>query len=98
MYDFADTLQPVLSKLREEGFVPPLTVSCVGWNGTILVFRYTGTWDALSVEPVHLDDNGLLAPTRGMIVDSHGAAMAVSLTSDGEISADLWPLKPPPAE
>ena len=56
-----DAMYPVLTRLRQEGFVLPLFVTCIGRNGSMMCGRYDdieATGLDFICEASHIEDEG----------------------------------------
>jgi hypothetical protein len=91
MADWREALQqqlyPVLTRLLQEGFVLPLSVTCIGRNGSMMCGRYDDI-DATGldciVEASHIEDEVFLLPIHLLIVDQRGEAVHGRCDGEGE--------------
>ena len=68
-------MYPVLTRLRQEGFVLPLFVTCIGRNGSMMCGRYDNT-EATGLdfifETSHIEGKAFLVSM--LVVDQRGKA------------------------
>ena len=80
--DVSDTLQ--------EGFIPPLFVTCIGRNGAVVCGQYDdieATGLDFIFEASHIEGEAFLAPMHMLVVDQRGEAAHVRC--DGEGTQDI---------
>jgi len=90
MADWREALQhamyPVLTRLLQEGFVLPLYVTCIGYNGSMMCGRYDDM-DATGLdfifEASHIEYEAFLLPMHLLVVDHRGEAAHVRHDHEG---------------
>src|SRR5262247_839219 len=66
------TMYPVLTRLRQEGFVLPLFVTCIGRDGSMMCERYDdieATGLEFIFETSHIEGEAFLVPIHMLVVD-----------------------------
>jgi len=80
-------LAEVLRTLLDRGFAPPLVVTAVGANGSVLVMRMTlGDEGSLNGKVVAEETDGrFLMPTNILLVDAKGEAARVTIEGESVV-------------
>jgi hypothetical protein len=80
------TIYPVLTRLLQEGFVLPLSVTCIASNGSMMCGRYDDI-DAIGldfiIEASQMEDEVFSLPIHLLIVDQRGEATHVRCDGEG---------------
>jgi hypothetical protein len=77
-----DAMYPVLTRLLQEGFVLPLSVTCIGSNGSMMCGRYDdieATGLDFIFEAWHIEDEVFPPTIHMLIVDQRGEAAHMRL-------------------
>ena len=69
-----EKMEECLTLLRDEGFMPPLTLAGQTSNCIVFAYRYTGPWEDLKVETVLNPVSSLQIPLHLAFVDTKGIA------------------------
>ena len=79
-------MYPVLTRLRQEGFVLPLFVTCTGRNGSMMCGRYDdieATGLDFIFETSHIEGKAFLVPIHMLVVGQQGEAAHVCCDGEG---------------
>ena len=77
-------MYPVLTRLLQEGFVPPLCVTCIGRNGSMMCGRYDeieATGLDFIFEASHIEGEMFIMPIHMLTVDQRGEVRHVRVTA-----------------
>ena len=72
--------------IEEHGFEPPLFLSVIAVNGSVMAFRYRQCDDGPKTEVVaeHLEAAGFALPINVMFVDARGEAARMRIGREGK--------------